>query len=77
MRTVARPVKVRRKYKADEWRPYFAFARRLTLVMPGAPRDVNNNPEQVRFWVFFERIEYKARDNDGRGPWEYRLREPA
>lgn len=76
MRTAVRPVKVKRKYKSNEWRPHFAVLRRMSMSMPGAPKDVNGNPELVRFWVFMEWIETKPRDNDGQRPWVYRLREP-
>jgi hypothetical protein len=68
------PLKVKRRYKDNEWRPYFAWLKRITFPMPNAPLDVNGNPTQVVVWVFMEWIETKALGEDG--PWLYRLKDP-
>lgn len=77
MISTIKPVKVKRRYHGDEWRPYFAWLPcRLVFSLPGAPRDVNGDQERVCCWVWLAWIETKPRDNDGRSPWIYRLKEP-
>lgn len=70
MRSKLKPYHV---YGPQDWRPIFViWPRRLRFSVTG-----QSGQGMVRVWVWFETIEYRSKDGDGRAPWLYRLKVPA